>query len=599
MSKAQFAPPLCHTARMRTHLSLHNLALFSLALLAFSLPFETILFTLGPLQLSNLELLLALVLLSTVALVVARRHWQERGWLRFPRAWLALWALVALALLLSTLLAPEERLNAAKGSARLLSGMALALCVPQILRPRAAIVWIVAPLLVGGFLAALVGLLELSASSALVVLEPFRIMPTAAGPYMRLTSSFDHANQAAMFLEATAPLLVAALLVTFRRRKTIFVTALALLLLVAALLWLQAIIGTYSRAAIVTVIASSAALVLLSPRRKRAWPWAALGLSLTALVALNAFLNPVVRMRWQTEGDNEWYRMQLEAPPALTVDAGHIVTTTIALYNEGIMTWTSDPPIVINAGGHWHIPETGTSLDYRPRWPLPQTVRPGESLTMQVALQAPLRPGSYEFRWDIVQEDVTWFSYKTGNRASTQVTVRPASVAAPPQTPEIELALNREVQAPPDLAPIPDRRTLWRIALQEVAGHPLLGIGMDNFRLIHGRSLGYELWNDTIHTNNWYVEMLVSVGLLGALPFFGWMVLLGIDGATVLRRPRPDVWRVALAGGLLAYFLHGALDYFISSNSTGLLFWLLCGLWVAMRRQTTPADHGSIDANRL
>lgn len=584
---------------MRTHLTLQNLALFSLALLALSLPFEAILLTLGPLQVSNLELLLALVLLCTLALVIAAKRWQQAGWLRVPRAWLALWALIALALLLSTILAPEQRINAAKGSARLLSGMALALCVPQIVRRRDATVWIVGSLLLGGLVAALIGLYEFSTARALPLLEPFRLTPTTAGPFMRLTSSFDHANQAAMYLEATAPLLVAALVIVARRRKSLGAFFHMSLLLAVAFIWLQAIIATYSRAAIGAIVASSAALILLSRFRRRVWPWAALALGLLALVTLNATFNPVVRMRWRTEGDVEWYAMQVEAPQTLTVDAGHTVTPTITVRNDGILTWTSAPPLVIQAGGHWFISNSDTSLAYRPRWPLPRTVRPGESLTMQVPLRAPLRAGQYEFRWDIVQEHVTWFTYKTGKHSSTRVTVHPASLAAAPQASETERALTRVVQSPADQAPIPDRRTLWRIALQEIVDHPLLGIGMDNFRLIHGRALGYDSWNDTIHTNSWYVEMLVSLGLLGALPFLAWMGLVGLDAAAALRRLAPDVWRLALAGALFAFFVHGTLDYFLSANSTGLLFWLLCGLWLALLLPKEPLVGEDSHAHRV
>jgi hypothetical protein len=426
---------------------------------------------------------------------------------------------------------------------------------------------------------------------------------------MRLTAGFDHANQAAMYLEATAPLLVAVLMLSFGHRSTVraalieivrrtgvsgdnspgvvgkfLASCIALFLLVALLVWLQAIIATYSRAALIAMVASMLATIVVSTRRRDLWPFAALGVTLVVLVAFNTLFDPVVRMRWQTEGDNEWYQTTFDAPAVLTVDAGHTVTTTISVRNDGILTWSSDPPFRIRAGGHWYSPDTDSSLAYRPRWVLPQTVHPGETLTMQVALLAPLRAGQYEFRWDIVQEDVTWFSYKTGVRTSTSVTVLPSSSTPTPRLPETEQALNRVVQPPPDLAPIPDRRTLWRIALEESTERPLLGIGTDNFRLIHGRSLGYEQWNETIHTNNWYVEMLVSFGLLGTLPFLGWMVLLGQDAIMTVRRRRRDVWHVALAAGLMTFYVHGVFDYFLSSNGTGLLFWLLCGLWVAIRQ---------------
>ncbi|HZD10079.1 MAG TPA: hypothetical protein VE553_01965, partial [Candidatus Binatia bacterium] len=115
---------------------LEMVATLGLVLLAASLPYEIVVFSAGPLQVSNLELLLALVLVCTAALVVRQRRWEEADWLRFPRSWLALWAVVAVVMLLSAVTAPEYRLNAAKASARFLYGMALALCTPQIVRRR-------------------------------------------------------------------------------------------------------------------------------------------------------------------------------------------------------------------------------------------------------------------------------------------------------------------------------------------------------------------------------------------------------------------------------------------------------------------------------
>jgi len=45
-----------------------------------------------------------------------------------------------------------------------------------------------------------------------------------------------------------------------------------------------------------------------------------------------------------------------------------------------------------------------------------------------------------------------------------------------------------------------------------------------------------------------------------------------------------DVWQGAVAAGLLAYLVHQVVDYFLLFSATGLLFWLLCGSWLAARR---------------
>ena len=69
------------------------------------------------------------------------------------------------------------------------------------------------------------------------------------------------------------------------------------------------------------------------------------------------------------------------------------------------------------------------------------------------------------------------------------------------------------------------------------------------------------------------------------------LTLLLQDVVVVLRRPDVTVWQAAVAAGLLAYLLHGLLDYFLLFNATGLLFWLLLGFWLALR----PATGGGKD----
>jgi O-antigen ligase len=91
------------------------------------------------------------------------------------------------------------------------------------------------------------------------------------------------------------------------------------------------------------------------------------------------------------------------------------------------------------------------------------------------------------------------------------------------------------------------------------------------------------VWNNTIHTNNWYLETLVSFGLLGGLPFLVWLGLLGTDIVRTALRPAVNAWRLAAGAGLLAFMVHGLLDYFLLFNATALLFWMLAALWSGMR----------------
>jgi O-antigen ligase len=137
---------------------------------------------------------------------------------------------------------------------------------------------------------------------------------------------------------------------------------------------------------------------------------------------------------------------------------------------------------------------------------------------------------------------------------------------------------------------------LWRLSVQLIGERPFLGIGLDNFRLAYGRLLNADSWNETIHTNNWYLEFLVGGGLLAALPFFAWLAGEGLLAWRVMRQPPVDPWLLAIFAGMLAFLIHGLLDFFLLFNSTGLLFWLLVGLWWQwLKENKNPQidNHGS------
>jgi O-antigen ligase len=193
--------------------------------------------------------------------------------------------------------------------------------------------------------------------------------------------------------------------------------------------------------------------------------------------------------------------------------------------------------------------------------------------------------------WDLVQESVTWFGAKTGRETSSLVIVEEGEPIFDDfdQSP---LAGGTLIAGLEYHAPIPGRFTLWKAAWNLWKDRPLRGIGLDNFRMRYGEVLGFDLWNNTIHSNSWYIETVVSVGVIGAIAFFLWLLLLAID---IIRRiVVGDVWVIALGAALLAYLLHGFLDYFLLFNATGLLFWMLVGMWVSLVYQIEDSDERAV-----
>lgn len=315
---------------------------------------------------------------------------------------------------------------------------------------------------------------------------------------------------------------------------------------------------------------------------------AALGGGVLLLAAASYLLSGNFRMRFLGESDNAWYQARIEAPSAVELPAEGQRRVTVAVTNEGAFTWRSEGATPVHLAGRWVHTESDLQIRQQPRWVLPEAVAPGDSATMDVVLRAPEIGGNYLLYWDLVQEGVAWFGTKTGRETSSNITVTD-SAAEVGQEGGSDVGSSSDFEASWNFGePIPGRRTLWTAAWRLWRERPILGIGLDNFRLRYGDALDHASWNTTIHTNNWYVETVVSLGLLGAWPFLGWLGLLVVDALRFLWRGQITMWHVAIAAGSLAYLHHGLLDYFLLFNATALLFWILVGLWIFL-------VHGSIN----
>ena len=541
-------------------------------LLAVMLPFELErpLLPLGPLVLTNVEMLLAAVLaLALVAGPVADGP-------RLPRLWLALGLWFIGAALLAAALTPESRANALKATLRTAEGLLLVVALLRLAPTEQRGRMVAAALALGATAAVLLGLAEQIAGYDFPWLAVVRPMPTYAGPFLRLSGPFDYANQAAIYFEATLPLTFALTLEAARAGRRALTVAGA----VAVLLQVQATLFTFSRAGFVTLLlvcAGAAAWLLLARNRRSGRTWAGLAALVAVVVAANWPLSPSFRLRLASDVDGEWYRATLVAPAALTLAAAETRSVKITLTNDGALTWQDggSKPFVLAA--RWQT-AGGGELSPSPQWSLPGPVAPGQSITLSVLLRAPDRGGAYRLIWDMRHEGVNWFDARGDAQTSSQVTVvgNMSGAAAGSLATTAPLAFD---------APLPGRGVLWAIAARLIAERPLTGIGLDNYRLTYGRYLTDDPQPETdldrtVHSNNWYLETLVSVGIVGAIPFFLWLAALLWAILRSWRRPSVTPLPIAAGAGLLAFVVHGLLDYFLLFNATALLFWLLAALWL-------------------
>jgi hypothetical protein len=164
-----------------------------------------------------------------------------------------------------------------------------------------------------------------------------------------------------------------------------------------------------------------------------------------------------------------WCSWSLDAPRA-----GAMTTVRAEVENVGAATWGDD----IAASYHW-LDERGNAIVWDGiRTPLPGVVAPGESVSLEIAVRAPMPPGPYGFALDLVAEHRAWFA-ELGDEQNPrdEVDVLPrvdatklreaATVHARETTPEWErkvLALHAEGYAVVAGAVEPPRRLRRRLS---------------------------------------------------------------------------------------------------------------------------------------
>ena len=129
-----------------------------------------------------------------------------------------------------------------------------------------------------------------------------------------------------------------------------------------------------------------------------------------------------------------------------------------------------------------------------------------------------------------------------------------------------------------------NRYDFYRVALDEFAAHPLLGIGADNFQqqyLVHGRS------SETPHyPHSVELRTLVQTGLVGALLAVVGLGAALLAGARALRSRQPDALAGDVAAAALAGFaywvVHGSFDWFWEFAGLGAPAFAMLGLACAL-----------------
>jgi O-antigen ligase len=124
---------------------------------------------------------------------------------------------------------------------------------------------------------------------------------------------------------------------------------------------------------------------------------------------------------------------------------------------------------------------------------------------------------------------------------------------------------------------------LWRAAVSMLTAHPLLGVGLDNFRWLYASHAREPHFDNRVHTNNMFLELLVSGGIVGGLASLWLLTELLRLVARVITTPGGEAW--IAAGGvcaLVAFLLHGVVDSFLTFTPSYVMAAVTVGLLVAL-----------------
>lgn len=465
--------------------------------------------------------------------------------------------------LVAALAAPELRGQAIRVAARLTAAALLFVLVAHVARSQPVAERIVTALLAAGAIVGVIAVLELAQVPwVLNALQGFRPGFHVVGGQLRATSTLFYPTITSMFLEVVFALGLVWL-------------ASSRLAFVALVLTGAGVIATFTRAGLLTMTISLAVYGAVMFIRHRRWAsehrrLAALAFVLVMLVLMSRSPQMLVA-RMSSEGSQEWYGASYSVPPRLTLRPDSFSDIPITLKNEGRLTWQSSsaPPFALSY--HWLAQGSEEVVIFDGlRTPFTQPVAPGDGIKMMARVRAPGYPGNYILIWDIVQEHRTWLSLEGVFPGRSTVAVEGVAVGGP---------LPTRGRMPSSVMRMP-RSVLWPTALQIWGEHPLLGIGPDNFRHTYGRYLGLTVWDQRVHANNSYIEVLVSMGVIGAIAFVWLIARATAKARTILLKATDSALPLtaAAAAACVAIATHAVVDSFLAFTPTYTVFAIAAGL---------------------
>lgn len=552
----------------------------SALVLTLAIPFERLepALTLPGQKLTNVEVVMLIAIGCWVLTIFRTRDISElTSSLSWPIA-----GLLA-AMIVSTLLAGEHRINAVKFTGRFLAGFMVFLLAIRTVSSAQRAMRLTAAMLGAAVVVSGIAIFEwLEAPAVIDWLTRFRPGVAVVGGHVRATSTLQYPTITSMYLEVAFALGLALYASAVDRRRW------GLAIVIGVALWLVGVgvVLTFTRAGllVLTAVLTTALAVWVVRRRfdRGVVALAALEAAIMVVIAMS-FTGGLQWLRITTEQQQGWYRATYVVPERLSLQTKEIRLVDVRLRNDGRVTWVNDERTPFRLSYHW-LDRAGRPVEFDGvRTPFDEDVPPGTEVALRARVRAPSRPGEYQLAWDLVQEQRLWFSTEgaPGPRTAAIVEGEPAATGVP--------SLLTELPRP---RPRVGRLELWRAAASMVWARPLFGVGPDNFRWQYGRFLGVDRADTRVHANNLYLEFLAGTGLVGGALAFWLVWRLARAVAHRFRDARPEQLPLAVGAGaaVIAILLHGVVDAFFAFTPTYLTIWLAFALLMCDERWEQNAE---------
>lgn len=499
----------------------------------------------------QLRLLVIVALVAVVVLTIRSMRlptWHRPDWIdTIAYCWLlAVWASV---------LTSEDKVLGTAGAARLSVVILLIPVTRSVITTARDAQRVLRALGSGVAVAAIFGLGVWGWGKDIDLTRAFVGSVTQLGPFDRLTRPWSHANVAAMALGASIAS-IATLRLRYAQAAALVVSVMALVL-------------TISRGGLVAGCAAAITWVVLRRRRSDAMVVA----SLVVFAAIVFTLSSAWTTRVDQLGDQAFYGSQINAPGEfeVTIAPGLV---DVEVTNESSRLWPQqgDDRVLISA--RWIGPdELIWTEDW---WELPADLEPGESITASLSVESRVPVGDFAVRWDLVIPGTAYFGQFLGAAPTMSQAAVTSSLVGPGDNFRYDL-VQRDVGL--------GRIDGWKLAWEDFRSHPLLGVGPNQFGDQAASRLASQQQSIGAHAHNVVFEPLAAWGLLGALPY----LVLGVGAlARALRQAWsvPGLGRCAVAVGLVAVTVHGAVDWPLVTVTTGIPVGLLVGLaWSDLDKQ--------------